>query len=339
MRKIIYIALLTSLLFLSGCATHIHKDFLQNFTKSQKTDGSRPRVVVSLVYNEKEKLLLVGHESGSIEIWDAKKSLSMREIKAHDYRANLLAFSADGKAFFSNSYFENVTKLWDVQSGELICSIPNTRGPVSITSDKRFHVIANGDELRIFDSGINTLLAESYKFPFYTITAIAYDISTDQVAIGTDSGEIQILRFSVIKGRPTLEKVSNAKPYPMGNWVVGLQFSKSGRNLYSVARFGSIDEWSTQPFKIKRSLPIVLKNVHAVAFMPSKGLLALSGTEEQVFPGTDFGFVKVIPLDGGIPSTFKMSMKYPGTIEFLPPLASVLSAESYSMEVYTLPRE
>src|SRR5574340_304437 len=133
MRQVI---LLILLLFLSACSTTVHKDFLQNLTSSQKTDGTRPRVVVSLKYNEKEKYLLVGHESGNIEIWDATKAKSMREIKAHDYRANSLAFSADGKAFFSNSYFENATKLWNTQSGELIYSIPMTTGPVSVTSDK-----------------------------------------------------------------------------------------------------------------------------------------------------------------------------------------------------------
>lgn len=105
-----YVFLLVSLLFLSACSAPVHKDFLQNLTQSQKTDGTRSRVVTSLVYSEKEKVLLVGHESGSIEIWDATKAKSVREIKAHDYRANLLSFSADGRAFFSSSYFEDNTK-------------------------------------------------------------------------------------------------------------------------------------------------------------------------------------------------------------------------------------
>jgi WD40 repeat protein len=338
LKKIRYIILLLSLPLLSACSTTAHQDFLKNFARSQETDGSRPRVVVSLAYNEKEKYLLVGHESGSVEIWDAKEARSVREIKAHDGRANLLAFSSDGNAFFSNSYFENNTKLWNAQTGELLSTIPDTRGPVSITSDRRFYIIANSEELRIFDYGNKTLLPEKFRFSYDVVTTIAYDTSTDQVAIGTASGTIQILRFSMIKGKPTLESVSNANPYSMGNWVVGLQFSRNGRGLYSVARFGSIDEWSTQPLEIKRSLPTALRNIYSTAFMPNKGLLALSGTGEHIYPFPGAGIVEIFTLSSGIKSTFDMNSNYPGPVELLSP-SIVLSARHRSIEVYSLPQE
>lgn len=339
MQHIRLVILLISLLILSACSTTVHKDFLQSLTSSQKTDGSRPRVVVSLKYSEKEKTLLVGHESGDIEIWDATKAKSMHEIKAHGYRANSLAFSADGKAFFSNSYFENETKLWDVKSGELISSIPTTKGPVSVTSDSRFYIIASNAELRIFDYQNRALLPGKFKFSHDVVTAMAYDFSTDKVAVGTASGTIQILSFSVKEGKPNIEKISNANPYETGNWVVGLQFSDNGRSFYSVARFGSIDEWSTQPLKIKRSLPTGLKNIHAAAFMLDKGFLALSGTGEYVYPKSGTGYLELISLTNAVNSTHKLTTNYPGPIEFLYPFSAVISAESYSMEMYPLPRE
>ncbi|MEO8332727.1 MAG: hypothetical protein ABI479_09860, partial [Gallionella sp.] len=146
-----YAFLLGSLLILSACSTTVHKDFLHNLTESQKTNGAMPRIVTSLVYSENEKVLLVGHESGNIEIWDATKDKSVREIKAHDYRVNLLGFSADGKTFFSNSMFEYNTKLWNVRTGELIYSIPLSNGPVGVAPDPRYYLIANSEELRIFD--------------------------------------------------------------------------------------------------------------------------------------------------------------------------------------------
>lgn len=338
MPKIRYVAILISLLFLSACSTPIHKDFLQNFRNSKKTDGSRPKVVVSLAYNEKEKYLLVGHESGSIEIWDTKKERSVREIKAHNSRANLLFFSADGNTFFSNSYFEKSTKLWEVQSGELICIIPDTRGPVSATSEKRFYIIANSEELRIFDYKNKALLPEKFKFSHDVVTAIAYDISNDQVAIGTASGTIQLLRFSIIDGKPSLEKISNTSPYQMGNWVIGLKFSDKGRNLYSVAKLGPVYEWTSQPLKINRSLPTTLNSIASTSILPNEGLLALSGRDKGVYPSMGTGFVEILSLSATTNSTFKTSTDYPGPIEFLSPLSSVISAESYSVEVYGLPQ-
>lgn len=333
-----YVFLLVSLLFLSACTTHVHKDFLQNLIKSQKTDGTFSRIVTSLVYNENEKVLLVGHESGNVEIWDATKAKSVREIKAHDYRANLLSFSADGKAFFSNSMFEYNTKLWNVRTGELIYSIPLSQGPVSVSPDPRFYLIANSEELRLFDYENRVVLPEKYQFSYQVIDVMASDRSTNQVAVAS-GGELHLLKFSMIQGKPHLEKVAQASIPKMSNNIRGLLFSNNGSSLYSVTNTGNVDEWTTQPLQIKRSLPTDLKNVKGAAFMPSKGLLALSGIEEQIWPGTDFGCVKVIPLDGGTPSTFKTSTNDPGKIEFLPPFASILSAESYSMEVYGLPQE
>ena len=321
-------------MFLSACSTTVHKNFLHNFTKNQKTDGKFSRIVQSLVYNEKGKHLLVGRESGSIEIWDATKENSMYEIKAHKNRVNELAFSADGNAFFSNSMFETDTKLWSVQTGELICSIPNTSGPVSATSDKRFYIIAKSEKLRIFDYKNNSLLPEEYKFTYGVIEAVAYDIATDQVAIGTQS-DIQILKFSMIKGRPNLEKVSSA---PSVGSIKGLQFSNYGDSLYSVSNLGLIDEWSTQPLKIKRSLPTALKRLYYSTFTPDTGWLAISGIGKQGYPDSPIGVVEIISLPTGLSSVYKMTTSYPRRIEFLSPFSSVISAESYSMEVYPLPQ-
>lgn len=327
------------LLFLSGCSTQIHKDFLQNFTESQKTNGARPRVVVSLAYNDFEKYLLVGHESGSIEIWDAKKSKSMREIKAHDHRANLIAFSFDGKVFFTNSYFENSTKLWDTRSGDLICVINDTKGPVSPTSDNRYFLIANNSKIRVFDYRNKILLPEQIDLAGDVVTAIAYNLISDQFAIGTASGNIQILKFSIKDGRPMVDKSSKAYPYSMGNWVVGLSFSDNGKTLYSVAKYGSINEWSTQPLENRRSLPTTLHGVSSVSFSPDKGLLALSGRDKAAYPSMGKGFVEIHTLSSGKYWSSKLTTDYPGPIEFLYPLGSLISAESYSMENYALPQE
>jgi len=333
-----YAFLLASLLFLSACSAPVHKDFLQNLIQSQKTDGTRSRVVTSLAYSEKAKVLLIGHESGSIEIWDATQAKSVREIKAHDYRANLLSFSADGKTFFSNSMVEYNTKLWNVRTGELIYSIPLSSGPVSVSPDPRFYLIANSAELRFFDYKNKVVLPEKYQLSFEVIEFIASDRSTNQVAVGA-GGVIHLLKFSIINGSPHLEKIAQSPPPPERSNIRGLLFSNNGSTLYSVTNWGAVDEWTTQPLKIKRSFPIVLNAIYAATFLPSEGLVALSGTEERVRPGVDFGFVEVLPLDGRKPSTFKMTMKYPKVIEFLPPFSSVISAEGYSMEVYGLPQE
>ena len=125
----------------------------------------------------------------------------------------------------------------------------------------------------------------------------------------------------------------------MGNWVIGLKFSDNGRSLYSVAKLGPIYEWSTRPLKIKRSLPTTLNSIAATSLLPDKGLLILSGRDKGVYPSMGTGFVEILSLSTTIISTFKTSTDYPGPVELLSPFSSVISAESYSMEVYALPQE
>jgi WD40 repeat protein len=338
MRIVRWVTLLIPLLLISACSSVIHKDFLQNFTKdSQETDGSFSSRVVTLKYNDKEKYLVVGHESGSIDIWDAKKARSKREIKAHEYRANQLAFSSDGNAFFSNSYFERSTKLWDARTGELLHSIPDMRGPVGATPNEQIYVIANSQHVRLFDYKRKLLLSEEYVCGG-VVTALATDASSGQIAVGTASGTVEVWQFLENEGIPSLKMVSSANPYPIGDWVVGLQFSSSGNSLYSVARFGSIDEWvSKNRAMSRRSVPTILKHVHSAAFFgKKKELLALAGTEEKV--GLGPGLVEVISLVTHESKTYRVNTNL-AVVEFLPPLSSLIAAQSRSTKVYTLPNE
>lgn len=329
--------LFCAILLLPGCSTNMHQDFLPNYVAdSKKSDGSFKSRVVSLRYNDENKFLLVGHESGDIDIWNTKRAFSKHTIKAHDYRANLLAFNTQGDAFFSNSYFEESTKLWDVKTGRLITSIPFTRGPVCGTSDKRFYIIADSDQLRIFDYRSKALLPDIYRFSYDVVTQITYDKTNNLVAVGTASGTIQILQFSIDKEKPKLEMTSSASPYGMGNSVIGLQFTDGGLSLYTVAtRSYSVDEWEIQPLQIKRSLPTTLQNVVSTAFMFDKGLFVLAGTRTNPYAP---GVIEIHTLNVGKTWMFNANTNLP-KIEILSPASLVISAQQQSLEVYTLTQE
>ena len=327
-----FILLLTPLLFLSGCSTKLHKDFLPNFIKNNQRFEDR---VVSLQFNDKEKFLAVGHESGSVDIWDAKEAFSKRVIKAHKHRANLLAFSTDGNTLFSNSYFEDTTRLWDARTGELLNAIPATRGPVSISPDERYYLIANSGDAQFFDYERKLLLPGKFRCEG-VITAMASDISSGQIAVGTASGTIQVWKFSLRDDNPTLEVISQAKPYPMGDWVMALQFAPNGRSLYSVARFGSVDEWILNTFEKRRSIPITLKQIMSSAFMPDGALLAVAGTSDA--GGASVGSVQIVSLLDEISSSYRADTNWP-VIEFLPPLSSLIAAQYRSIAIHKLSQE
>lgn len=336
-RRYLYWMIFILLVFLfifSICSRGIHKDFLTNFSEDSNTsDNYFESLVVSLKYDDKEKYLVVGHESGKIDIWDAKKALSKREIKAHEHRANLIAFTSDGNSFFSNSYFETSTKLWSAKTGELLHSIPDTRGPVCATPSENIYLIANNEHIRFFDNERKLLFPEKYVSDG-VVTAIAADNASEQIAIGTASGSIEIWQFSENKEEPSLRKISSVKPYDIGNWIVGLQFSSNGKNLYSVARSGSIDEWTVSTFEKRRSIGTVLKHIHSVAFLQASELLALGGTVDSV--GVGASFVEVISLPTEISRMYIANTKLT-VVEFIPPLALLIAAQYKSTKAFFFP--
>lgn len=312
----------------------IHKEFLKNFIKDSKlATSSVPDFVVSLTYNDKQLYLVAGHESGNIDIWDTKEAQGKRQIKAHDYRANLVSFTADGTSFFSNSYFEESTKLWSAVTGELLLTIPKTRGPVCITPDSNIYLIATSEssEVQFFDLARKTLLPETYGTSGVVHT-MAMDSASEQIAIGTASGTIEVWKFLRVGPRPRLQKTAEAKPYATGNWVVGLQFSSDGKHLYSVAATGVIDEWDSVTLAKQRSFPATL-HVHSAMFLKNNSHVALAGEINN--HGKLLGFVELVSLSTGQTVKYRANYNHP-TIEYLPSLSSLIIAEYQSTQIRSL---
>lgn len=270
-----------ALLLSCGGAAVVHKDFLANLIKDSTAPGVTPSQYISrFEYSDMSKVLLVARESGMVDIWDSTQPRSKRTIAAHRDRVIHLAFTPDGEHFFSNSFADQVTKLWEAPSGKLLQAIPETSGPVTIAPDGEHYVIARHGELRVFDFASKTLLPQRVQISG-VVTAMATDKPGGRIAVGTASGTMEIRGFAIEEGRAVMKVESSAKPYAMGEWVVRVFFSDKGRTLYTVSRRGSIDEWTVAPLQKKRSLPTALKYIQYSALLPARGLLALGGTVNE----------------------------------------------------------
>lgn len=320
---------------ISACSSSIHKEFLTSFASDSKnSDGSFTNLIVSLAYNDKENYLAVGHESGHIDIWDAKEVRSKREIKAHAYRANLISFTTNGNSFFSISDFEESTKLWSAKTGELLFSIPDTRGPVCATPDDNIYLIPTSESstVRFFDFARNIVLPEVYTSSG-VIQVMAMDKASKQIAIGTASGTIEVWKFSRVGRKLSLQKTAAAKPYATGDWVVGLQFSPGGESLYSVASSGLIDEWATITLQKQRSLSTTLGRIQSATFLKNTSLVALAGAVDK--QGFGAGIVELLSLSTGRSTQYHTNINFP-VAEFVPSLSSLIIAQYRSSQVYLL---
>lgn len=329
-----WVIILILLPFISGCAGIVHKRFVQNFSNErQGTDGSFSNLVANLAYNDKKQLLAVGFESGQIEIWDINKTHSKIGFKAHEYPASMISFTADGTALFSSSKFEESTKIWSVKSGALIQAIRKMKGPVGTTPNKNIYVVANGEYVSLYNLSREIIFPEKYPSGGL-ITAIATDVSSGLIAIGSESGTIEVWRYSESMGTKVLVKVSSVRAYSLGDWVVGLQFSSKGDSLYSVARFGAINEWAPETMEKRRTVPTAFKHIFSAAFYREEDMLSLAGNELKNSLGASA--VEVISLATNESRIYPISTNF-ARVEILPPLSATIAVESRSAKTYELP--
>lgn len=309
--------------------SRIHPEFIQNLNNFAANISSSDSIS-ALAFDPQNEFLLVGRESGHIDIWDGRQANARREIKAHKVRTSKLKFSADGQVFFSNSYAEDFTQVWNTATGELIHTIENARGPVVETSESNFFIIAGSSELRIFDLKNKAVLPEKYSSTSGVTTAITYDLPTDHAAIGTASGGLEVWKFNNTRGHPTLEQVAMARPYAMGNWVVGVKFFNEGRSLYSIPQRGTIDEWSTRPMEKLHSRQPTLKFSSSPIFIPERNLLAMVGFVDT---STYAGFLEIFNLENGNDAMIDLKENGSGVITYLPSLSTVISAKGNTISV------
>lgn len=307
--------------------SRIDEGFLQSLA-TQLADGDSKESVSALAFDPEREVLLVGHESGMVDIWDSRQQHARRGIKTHGGRVSRLYFSSDGKTFFTNSYFENTTNVWDTESGTLILSLASTRGPVVETSEVNYFIIANSAELRIFDLKSRELLPERYRDSSGVVTAFGYDLLTDQLAVGTASGGVDVWKFTNTQNRPTLERVAASQPYEVGNSVVGLKFSNYGQAVYSFPSRGSIDEWSTKTLEKIGSRQRTLTYSSSPIFLPEKGLAAMVGSINN---NSDGGHLEVFNLETGKTTVIDLMENGTGVLSFVPSLSTILSINGHSI--------
>ena len=313
-----------------GLVPRIHAEFVQNLNNQIASSQSNDSIS-SMAYDTRNGFFLVGRESGTVDIWDGKQANAMREIKAHKLRASQLTFTSDGRMFFSHSNLEDGIHLLDTASGVRLHTIERARGPVVETSDPNLFVVAASSGLRIFNLATQEVLPNTYRQVGDVVTALTYDAPTDQLALGTASGAVEIWRLKKIPF-PALEQVAAIRPYAVGNWVMAVQFFDSGRSIYSLPQRGNLDEWSVPRLKPLRSREISLRFVSSSVFIPEKGQLAMVGYRKGD-ENASSNFLEIFNLDNGGESLADMKRDGSCVIVHLPPISAIMAGQNLTLSL------
>lgn len=324
----------TSAIILSASAATISGDFVPAFAKvNAKNDKLFSNTVVSLNYDVERDNLIVGRESGAVEVWSSRKAAMRVRFPAHSSRVSHVTLVHGGKFLLTDSHFQTETKLWDTKSGKLLMRISEARGPSGATPDPNFYVVADSSKFRLLDFRAKRMLPDEYPGSGST-TSLATDVGSRRIAVGTASGTIDVWSFVETRGRPKLKLVSSQQPYDVGNWVVGLQFSRDGSTLYAVTRWGLVDELDSSTLEKKRSLQSSLKNIRSAEFIESKGILALAGTKDAV--GLNDPWLEVISLSKDTSQLYPSNSNL-AVLKYVPPLSSVFAIQYGAPALIPLP--
>jgi WD40 repeat protein len=106
----------------------IHPGFVQSFIELNRHGDDSP---TSAAYDASGRVLAVGRESGRLELWDVRRVGERRLLQAHSMRTRHLALGTRDQIVFSTLEIDDVTKVWDLHSGKLLCTLKGVRSPVA----------------------------------------------------------------------------------------------------------------------------------------------------------------------------------------------------------------
>lgn len=317
----------------------VNTAFVQSF---QDLNRSGDDDVAGVAFDSKLHMLVVGRESGRVEFWNTYSPGTRFVHEAHMARAEFIAFGQEDGIVLTGSPFDNDKlqpgsgpHIWDAVTGELLVVLSGfwAPGPMVASPIKGLYVIADSDSLRLYYHRQRKLVGDTYTLESDAqVTAIASDEKSGLIAVGSSSGELQLLRLNIEADQPYFKRVRQIAPYgkEMRLDVLTLKSLQEGKRLVSVGWLpealrehsqAEISEWDTDTFQRQRTYPFSLQTINWAAAVPNEPWLILAGLESSR------GKIELMNLQTGIAWRYKANTSHPRAV-LLPPVNTGLILQS-----------
>lgn len=326
-------------------AARIHPGFSENFVELNRRMDDHATAVA---YDPQLRILALGRDSGRVELWDAAGTDARISLDAHTVRVEHIAFGSQDGIVLTSSMGANlmgldpeaVPKVWDARSGQLLLALPGEwiGGPLAATPVPGFYLLSSDDELRIYDHAKRAVVGAPLKV-HGGVTALGPDAASGQIAVGTSSGELLLLKLDVAGAIPRLDVVGRTSTYDLESRtdVLAVMLRDEGRRLVTVnwlpesrrlehaaniaGQQAEIVQWNTQDWRRERSFPLTLQSVRWASYTPGEPWLVLAGTESTR------GRIELIDLQGGEAWRYKANTSHPHAV-LLPEIRTGLILQS-----------
>lgn len=313
--------------------------FIKSFQDLNRRADDR---AASSAFDPELHMLVVGRESGRVELWDTRHPGTRFVHDAHTARAEFIAFGREDGIVLTASPFdggpvepERGPRIWDAATGKLLATITGlwAPGPITASPVRSLYVMADSNSLRLYDHRQRKLVGDTYKLRNDAqVTAVASDATSGLIAVGSSHGDLLLFTLDVSTPTPRLTLVREISPHGKDGRqdVLTLKFLDGGQRLVAVAWLpealrkdsqAEISDWDTATFKPRRTYPFSLQTVNWSAAVPDEPWLILAGLE------SNHGKIELVNLQEGVAWRYKANTSHPRAV-LLPEVRAGLILQS-----------
>lgn len=218
---------------------------LKNGSINQYQDGNYSEINSLLVFEDRH-VVITGHGSGQITLWDTKNYKKRKEFGDYDCEVYALEFSGDENKVYAGDD-SGVISIWDYENGKKMASIKNVgNGSIyTVTKNESVNFIVAGDangNLLLFDE---KRLAVKKKIKVSKEEAIlSCDLrsSDKKIVCGLTNGKVGIVSSDGLYMR--IYKLHKKH-------VIYVKFINNGTYIVSVSKDGTVHLWDSSNIVFK----------------------------------------------------------------------------------------
>ncbi|HEY9853738.1 MAG TPA: WD40 repeat domain-containing serine/threonine-protein kinase [Leptolyngbyaceae cyanobacterium] len=198
-------------------------------------------------------------------------------LTGHLSSVSTVAISPNGKIIASGG-FDNTIKLWNLQTGELICSIMSHSKPVlAVAFNPDGKLLVSGsvaNSIKLWDLSTQSLI-RAFTGHSESVVSLSVDISPDgqMIASGSDDQKVKIWQLSDGK---LLHTFKDSRGFN------AVTFSPDGKMIAVGSSDNSVKLWNLVSGELVNNFTGHTRDVNAIAFSPNGKILASGSSDHTI---------------------------------------------------------
>jgi len=244
----------------------------------------KEETIRAMAANHDRGLLALGYESGDVAVFDLVNGKEFRRFKAHPHRIGTLRFSQSASVLFSNSEFDTVAKVWNINTGEKLKTFEI--GPMT----GKGSAFDFGDPGWIFASDQGPLIYDLIRDKLIKIEDSSHPQSLRSVAVDSMShhivggdGPLVLYEYGGKSGGDSVQikKIAEAPNNYPKDWLLAVVYASDKRSIYSVSRFGHVKRWDARDLSLIAHYDLGII-VYDVAIRPDSSQFVVEGAKRNL---------------------------------------------------------